>query len=192
MVGQTTIAETIVPTMPDQVTFSQFWDKVREAGIMGLGYGVVKSDDYLYVVSPELSSGDGEPGTFETLNQLVNLAIGRSGNGVVPYSHTNQPRFSTENVGVWEITLVLFYNPSAPSLYLALNNDTLSLQVNNKSGLEIWEQLEYHGIPKEPNFDFDDSRLSEFVDTSIRNIYVLKRVQSHWQAINNKVVMSNR
>ena len=203
MVGKTVIEKTIVPTVPDQVTFSGFWDKVQEAGIMGLGYGVVKpvlkgklQDDYRYVVSPELSSTEGEPGALDTLVQLLNYTIGRSGNGVVPYSYTSPQGNANETKNVWEVTLVLHYNPSAPSLYLTLNNDTLSLQVHNKSGLEIWEQLkkalEYNGIPKEPNFDFNDSRLTEFADTSIRNIYVLKRVNTHWDAINKQVVMTDR
>ena len=34
MVGKTVIEKTIVPTVPDQVTFSGFWDKVQEAGII--------------------------------------------------------------------------------------------------------------------------------------------------------------
>ena len=204
MVQRTVIKETIVPTVPDQETFTQFWDKVREAGIMGLGYGVVKpvalqinSDDYRYVVSPELSSNaEGEPMALDTLFELLNHTIGRKGNGVVPYSYTSPQGNANETKGVWEVTLVLHYNPSAPSLYLPLRNETLPLQVHNKSGLEVWEQLkealEYNGIPREPNFDFDDSRLSEFADTSIRNIYVLKRFRSHWQAINKRVVMEDR
>ena len=203
MVQRTVIKETIDSKVPDQVTFSEFWDKVQEAGIMGLGYGVVKpvlkgklQDDYRYVVSPELSSTEGEPGALETLVQQLDYTIGKIGNGVVPYSYTSPQGNANEPKGVWEVTLVLHYNPSSPSLYLMARNETIPLQVFNMKGIEVWNQikeaLEFEGRPRQPYFQLSNSRLSEFVDTSVRNIYVLKRVNEHWEAINNKVVMSNR
>lgn len=199
MVRQNVIRETIVPTVPDRVTFSEFWDKVKEAGIIGLGYGVVRLTQYpkyRYVISPELSSTKGEPGALETLVQQLDHTIGRSGNGVVPYSYTSPQGNANEPKGDWEVTLVLHYNPSSPSLYLMARNETIPLQVYNMRGIEVWNQikeaLEFEGRPREPYFELNDSRLSEFVDTSVRNIYVLKRVNQHWEAINNKVVMANR
>lgn len=204
MVGQNVILGTMVPTLPNQVTFSQFWDQVMESGIMGLGYGVVKpvlkgklQDDYRYVVSPELSSTEGEPGALETLVQQLDHTIGKGGNGIVPYSYTSPQGNVNEPKGVWEVTLVLHYNPSSPSLYLMGANETLPLHVFNMKGIQVWNQLknmfEYDDGPNPLTaFELSDSRLSEFVDTSVRNIYVLKRVNTHWDAINNRVVMNNR
>lgn len=200
MVGQTIIEETILPTVPDQETFSGFWDKVQKAGIMGLGYGVVNMGDHYYVVSPELSSAEEEPGALNTLVQLLNYTIGKSGSGVVPYSYISQTYggkyLKDQPKGVWEVTLVLHYNPSSPSLYLMARNETIPLGVFGMTGIEVWNQikheLEFEGRPRQPYFKLNDSRLSEFVDTSVRNIYVLKRVQSHWQAINKRVVREDR
>lgn len=196
MVGQTIIEETIVPTVPDQETFSRFWDKVREAGIMGLGYGVVNMDDHYYVVSPELSSNEGEPGALDTLVQLLNYTLGISGSGVVPYSYISQTYggkyLKDQPKGVWEITLVLWYNPSAPSLYLLLEGGDQSLAVHNTSGTVVWEQIKGYVETNPTPFLANEKQLSQMVDTSVRNIYVLKKVANHWDAINKKVVMTDR
>ena len=188
---QTVIAKTIVPEVPDQETFTRFWDKVREAGIMGLGSGVVNIEDHFYVVSPEIRSDEDEPGVLETLTKLLDYTIGNTGNGKIPYTYIHQtydgvyPRDLPKNM--WEVTSVLWYNPSAPSLYIFDSEEVFDLQVFKKSGEEVWDQIKRSTINNPKPFKFIESRLT-LEDTSIRNIYVVKIKQS-WAAINNRVVL---
>ena len=79
-----------------------------------------------------------------------------------------------------------------PSLYLLLKDAGPTLKVYEKDGNEVWEQIKDNIESNPAPFLTDDEELSQLADTSIRNIYVLKKVDTHWQAINKKVVMTDR
>lgn len=178
------VSKTIIPKVPSKFAFSQFWNQVQSAGILQLGYGVVspsKTEDH-YVICPEISSDD--LGNLETLEGVLDYKIQSLGNGKIPYV----PKGVGYDIDTqWSITLALWYNPSAPSLYLFLEDETQPLEVYNKTGEEVWEQIKEKVNNNPTAFPYDENRLT-MENTSIRNIFVME-VREPWAAINNQVVL---
>ena len=104
---------------------------ILDRGIMGLGSGILESQDgnQVAVVLPELHDDDNYSNvdllkemmsefTLERANQfmlrpdLVDSKLDAFGTGIGSISGTDQPR------GLFNIDFVLAYNPSAPSLYI--------------------------------------------------------------------------
>jgi hypothetical protein len=104
---------------------------ILDRGIMGLGSGILESQDgnQVAVVLPELHDDDNYSNvdllkemmsefTLERANQfmlrpdLVDSKLDAFGTGIGSISGSDQPR------GLFNIDFVLAYNPSAPSLYI--------------------------------------------------------------------------
>lgn len=196
--GRNSVSTTIVPRVPNKEGFSKFWDTVVNAGILGLGYGVVSSkvvyphrsksflptnllvDEY-YVIAPE--AHDNEPRAMETLVELLDYDLMADGNGQVPYGYEPDARPSR-----WEITGVLWYNPSAPSLYLLTSGTDIVLRVFKNDGQQIWEQIKGEFPLADKPWEFDEERLFQISQTSLRTIYIVQKYRDQWQAINKQVI----
>lgn len=143
----------------------------------------------LIVVMKEYHTGDPLP-----LDGLRNMLRGEPIQDTGRHTHKNyvNGRFLE---GEYDIELVLAYNPSAPSLYILIPNPSSPHDADN------WSDLKNYNIPsddivKQIETKLDnlkpitwnhspslqemalDKDLSAFVDTSIRLIYLMKRISS--------------
>ena len=174
-------------------------------GIMGLGFGIqlddhlmnhyesIKTGDYvpknmanelfnpsdLMVVMKEYHTGDPLP-----LDGLRNMLRGEPIQDTGRHTHKKyvNGRFLE---GGFEIELILAYNPSAPSLYIltpASGDNWDHVKVYNTQPDDIGKELRKILETQNPvdlmrSVDVVPS-LSAFVDTSIRLIYLMKRISS--------------
>ena len=179
-------------------------------GIMGLGSGVlldnhlmnnyesIKNGDFvpknmtdqlfnpseLIVVMQEYHTGDTLP--LDSLKQMLQGGSGK---------HYNHEKYVNGKYikGEYFIELVLAYNPSAPSLYIFTfdKDDNWDILKNyHTPSDDIVKQIETKLDNLKPitwGGHALDKDLSAFVDTSIRLIYLMKRISSH-AAINYKEV----
>ena len=137
----------------------------------------------LMVVMNEYHTDD--PSPLDSLKQMLQGGAGRN--------NTHEKYVNGQYIlGEYDIELVLAYNPSAPSLYIFTfdgNDNWDSLKNYNTPSGDIVKEIEtklddLKPINKEQRLD--DS-LSGFVDTSIRLIYLMKRISSY-AAINYQEV----
>mgnify|MGYP006135867433 FL=1 len=205
----------ISQSVSDPDFLSRALTEIVGRGIMGLGYGVlldnhlmnnyesIKNGDFvpknmadqlfnpseLIVVMQEYHTGDTLP--LDSLKQMLQGGSGK---------HYNHEKYVNGKYikGEYFIELVLAYNPAAPSLYILIPNPSSPHDADN------WSDLKNYNTPsddivKQIETKLDnlkpitwggqalDKDLSVFVDTSIRLIYLMKRISSH-AAINYQEV----
>ena len=146
---------------------------------MGLGRGYYHFDDYAMLVLPEIHTDDGYH--EDVLLDIMNNRADRQWVGNLS--------------GEYDILAVMFYNPSAPSLYLVYASDgdeglMGTIPVHQKDGKEIMnmanEMLRDSGEPVD--LEGKENVWSGFNDTSIRPIWLLRKSNSWFAAINSKEV----
>ena len=179
------VSKTIIPKFPDQKAFAKFWNQVQSARKTSrLGYGVVspsKTEDH-YVICPQINS-DGL-GLLETLEGILDYKIQSRGSGIIPYV----PKGSGYGIDTqWTITLALQFDPSTPSLSLFTNDNYFTLNIHNKTGDQVWKQIEQGLEVDLKPFPFDEKRLSWMPNQ--QNIFVVELLEETWAAINNQVVL---
>lgn len=184
------ISSYVVANKPiDEPIFQDWWDDVRNQGIMGLGRGYYHHDDYAMLVLPEIHTDDGyhEDVLLDIMNNRADRQWDNRGDftGVAPNLS-----------GEYDILASMFYNPSAPSLYLVYASDgdeglMGNIPVHRKSGKQIMkminEMLRDSGEPVD--LEGKENVWSGFNDTSIRPIWILRKSSHAWfAAINSKEV----
>ena len=187
------ISSYVVANKPlDESIFEGWWDDVKSQGIMSLGRGYYHFDDHAMLVLPEIHTDDGyhEDVLLDIMN---NRADRQWDNRIVnfPTISDKAPNLS----GEYDILAVMFYNPSAPSLYLVYASDgdeglMGNIPVHGKTGKEIMrftnEVLRGSGEPVD--LEGKENVWSGFNDTSIRPIWLLRKSNPWFAAINSKEV----
>ena len=199
----------ISQSVSDPAFLSRALNTILGRGIMGLGHGVLL-DDHLMHNFKAIKNGDFVPknmanGVFNPLELMVVMneyhtddpspldSLKQMLQGGAGRNNTHEKYVNGQYIlGEYDIELVLAYNPSAPSLYIFTfdgNDNWDSLKNYNTPSGDIVKEIEtklddLKPINKEQRLD--DS-LSGFVDTSIRLIYLMKRISSY-AAINYQEV----
>jgi len=178
----------------DESIFKDWWDHIRSQGIMGLGRGYYHFDDYAMLVLPEIHTDDGyhEDVLLDIMNNRADRQWDNRGNWLGQETGIAEaPNLS----GEYDILALMFYNPSAPSLYLVYASDgdeglMGTIPVHQKDGTEIMamtnEMLRDSGEPVD--LEGKDNIWTGFNDTSIRPIWLLRKSNSWFAAINSKEV----
>ena len=170
--------------------FDKWWDNIIDSGIMDLNYGIFAKDDYAMVVLPEIHSSDD---THENVLLRVINEKPRGGRSRQWWRYANA--FS-EMEGTYDVLALMFYNPSAPSLYLVYASDgdeglMGNIPVHRKSGKQIMEMTNEMLRDSGETVDLEgkENVWSGFNDTSIRPIWILRKSSHAWfAAINSKEV----
>lgn len=186
----------------DESIFKDFWDDVLGQGIMGLGRGYYHFNDFAMLVLPEIHTDDGyhEDVLLDIMNNRADRQWDNKGKRVSKFDESSgyleigmdkAPNLS----GEYDILALMFYNPSAPSLYLVYASDgdeglMGNIPVHRKDGDEIMnmanEMLRDSGEPVD--LEGKENVWSGFNDTSIRPIWLLKKSNSWFAAINSREV----
>ena len=103
---------------------------------------------------------------------------------------------ATKHLLPFEIAQVMYYNPSAPSLYINLGEGNIfTLKCHNQTGGQIWDQMEdtvrEHLNRRDitaPVYMGDD-QFTNFLETSVRTLVIMKLTNSNYNAINYQVVL---
>jgi len=172
----------------DKSIFEDWWDHVLNQGIMGLGRGYYHFNDYAMLVLPEIHTDDGyhEDVLLDIMNNRADRQWDNRGQ-----RYPRAPNLS----GEYDILALMFYNPSAPSLYLVYASDgdeglMGTIPVHKQTGGKIMamtnEMLRDSGEPVD--LEGKENIWSGFNDTSIRPIWLLKKSNSWFAAINSKEV----
>lgn len=200
---------TITNTLPDPEFVTKSFRFILDRGIMGLGSGILKSQDgdQVAVVLPELHDDDNYSNE-DLLKEMMSKFTPKRENEfmMIPNHHSavsaNQPR------GHFNINFVLAYNPSAPSLYI-LDATTIPYEwsqavVFKTEPVDVMAQIFsfLEGLPKSVRVvdrfagnrgkhrlgddQFLGAILDDFRQTSIRIIVFLSSVS--YGAINYQVV----
>lgn len=114
--------------------FDRWWDDIIDSGIMDLNYGIFTDGDYAMVVLPEIHTSD------DTHENILMRVLNKKHRG-----RTRQwwrGAGSTKMEGTYDVRALMFYNPSAPSLYLVYASDgdeglMGTIPVHRKSGKQI-------------------------------------------------------
>ena len=158
--------------LPPERLWSEFWKYISKQGISGLyKFPMWKQirDGWAIILLGEQKEDD-----------LMTLA--QATNHLLPF----------------EIAQVMYYNPSAPSLYINLGEGNIfTLKCHNQTGGQIWNQMEdtvkeylnLRGAPRPPVYIGED-QFTNFVATSIRTLVIIKLTNSNpHNAINYQVVL---
>ena len=168
--------------------FDRWWDDIIDSGIMDLNYGIFTDGDYAMVVLPEIHTSD------DTHENILMRVLNKKHRG-----RTRQwwrGAGATRMEGTYDVRALMFYNPSAPSLYLVYASDgdeglMGTIPVHRKSGKQIMkmanEMLRDSGEPVD--LEGKENVWSGFNDTSVRPIWILRKSSHAWfAAINSKEV----
>jgi len=202
----------ISQSVSDPDFLSRALTEIFGRGIMGLGSGVlldnhlmnhyesIKDGEFvpknmadelfnpseLVVVMPEYHSVEYGPLPLDSLKQMLQ--------GGTEKRYNREKYVNGRYIkGEYDIELVLAYNPSAPSLYILTfdkDDNWDSLKNYNTPSDDIVKEIETKLDNLKPiNWGGQalDKDLSVFVDTSIRLIYLMKRISSY-AAINYQEV----
>ena len=191
------ISSYVVANQPiDEPIFQDWWDHTLHQGIMGLGRGYYHFDDHAMLVLPEIHTDDGyhEDVLLDIMNNRSDRQWDNKGilkPNIPNWSEGDAPNLS----GEYDILAVMFYNPSAPSLYLVYASDgdeglMGSIPVFKKTGEEIMEMVNemLRDSGEAVNLEGKENVWSGFNDTSIRPIWLLKKSNSWFAAINSREV----
>jgi len=182
----------------DELIFMDFWDHVLSQGIMGLGRGYYHFNDHAMLVLPEIHTDDGyhEDVLLDIMNNRADRQWDNMGNLVWIDKADRTGMDKAPNLsGEYDILALMFYNPSAPSLYLVYaskGDEGLmgAIPVHRKDGTEIInmanEMLRDSGEPVD--LEGKENVWSGFNDTSVRPIWLLRNSNSWFAAINSKEV----
>ena len=103
---------------------------------------------------------------------------------------------ATNDLMPFEIAQVMYYNPSAPSLYMNLGEGNIfTLNSYNKTGREIWEEMKYTVEEYLNRRDITapvylgDDQFTNFLETSVRTLVIMKYNNDKYNAINYQVVL---
>ena len=170
--------------------FDRWWDDIIDSGIMDLNYGIFAKDDYAMVVLPEIHTGD------DTHENVLMRVINKKPRGGRHRQWWRYANAFSEMKGTYDVRALMFYNPSAPSLYLVYASDgdeglMGNIPVHRKSGKQIMkminEMLRDSGEPVD--LEGKENVWSGFNDTSVRPIWILRKSSDAWfAAINSKEV----
>lgn len=189
---------TITNTLTDPEFVTKSFRFILDRGIMGLGSGILKSQDgdQVAVVLPELHDDDNYSNE-DLLKEMMSKFTPKRENEfmMIPNHHSavsaNQPR------GHFNINFVLAYNPSAPSLYI-LDATTIPYEWSQAVVFktepvdvmgQIFSFLEGHDSihPRQAAYSMPSPNLDDFRQTSIRIIVFLSSSGSY-DAINYQEV----
>jgi hypothetical protein len=206
------LSDTITPVAPDSDPFWDVWTDLVSSGISRVSYGLVSlgEDNYMAVL-PELEVGM-DP--LETLKALMkqNFKVGPPSKPS-SWSMTNPSNLRTKSfiwkenqsksdlnyseavlTGDWKITLMLWYNPSAPSCYVVygLGDETkgVPLSIYKKAPDVVLQEIIKTQDKIKP-FKLKSIDGMAVVNTSVRTIYFLSKDRTHRDSINKMVVGSD-
>jgi|DEB0MinimDraft_6_1074348.scaffolds.fasta_scaffold115244_1 hypothetical protein len=153
--------------LPPEKLWSDFWKYITKQGISGL---------YKFPMWKQIRDGWamillGEP-KEDDLNTLAQ---------------------TTQKLLPFEVAQIMYYNPSAPALYMNLGEGNIfSLQPYNKTGAQILNRMkeEIDAAGGGPITIDEQKAFTNFLETSVRTLVILKLIDNNqYNAINYRVVL---
>ena len=194
------LSDTITPAAPKFDPFWDVWTDLVSSGFSRVSFGVVSlgEDNYMAVL-PELTE-DMDP--LETLKALMKQNYMGAQNELhrrlVWKEQQSKSDLNYSDVvltGDWKITLMLWYNPSAPSCYVVYGGkgwDTKGVPISiYKKSPDVVLQEIIETQDKIKPFKLKSIDGMAVVNTSVRTIYFLSNDRTHRDSINKMVVGSD-
>lgn len=151
--------------LPPKELWSDFWKYISKQGISGLyKFPMWKQirDGWAMILLGEQKEDD-----------LMTLAL------------------ATQELLPFEVAQIMYYNPSAPSLYLFSGQNIESLSPHNKTGAQIWNKMKetIDAAGGGPVTIDEQEAFTNFLETSIRTLVIMKVADNQYNAINYQVVL---
>lgn len=158
--------------LPPKELWADFWKHIAKQGISGL---------YKFPIWKQIRDG-----------WAIILLGEQKADDLITLTQT------TKKLMPFEIAQVMYYNPSAPSLYINLGEGNIfTLRCHTKTGREIWEQMKYTVEEHLNRRDvtapvyLGEDQFTNFLETSVRTLVILKLDddENQYNAINYRVVL---